>query len=130
MPNEPMIKKSDYDLCEDENSNLRKCLAWAGRLLTPEQRVTLRDMIERPIQDGGVVEDNSDDERREIEEIRRLCVKTAGVLREAVETDDPVALINSNWSARADDLASKLMEFDPPTKDATLAEIRNCSAVA
>ena len=125
-----MIKKSDYDLCEDENSNLRKCLAWAGRLLAADQRVTLRGMIERPIQDGGVVEDSSDDARKEIQEITRLCVKAAGILREAVETDDPVALINSSWSARADDLASKLMEFDPPTNEATLAEIRNCSAVA
>lgn len=126
---EAMVKKSDYDLCEDENSNLRKCLAWAGKFLSPQQRAELRAMIERPIQDGGVVKDSSDDAYAETHEIERLCVKAAGVLREAVETDDLVALLESNWSARADDLASKLMEYDPPTQEASLAEIRNFNEI-
>lgn len=127
---EEMIKRSDYELCEDENSNLRKCLAWAGKHLTPQQRHELRGMIERTIQDGGVVEDGKESDWKYVKEIQSLCVKAAVALREAVETDDPVALIQSNWSARADDLAGKLMEFDPPSPEACLAEIRNCSAMA
>ena len=114
-----------YDLADLENSNLRKCLAFAGRHLSGEQRAQLRAMIERPIDCGGVVKDAADDQFEENQEIKRLCVKAAGLLREAIETDDPAALLNSNWSSRADDLASKLMEFDPPTPEASLAEIRN-----
>ena len=36
------VPKSDYDLCDAENSNLRRHLLWAAQFLSPDQKAELR----------------------------------------------------------------------------------------
>ena len=135
MMAEAMIRKSDYDLCEQENSNLRRHLAWAGKFLSTEQIWELQTMIELPIEDGGVVKDGTESDYEYTQEIKRLCVKAAELLREAIpETiESPERYMsdmdNANWWGRAEGVANKLMEFDPPSPEACLAAIRNCKRV-
>ena len=40
------VSKSDYDMCEDENSALRQHLLWAAQHLTAEQRIELRRRVQ------------------------------------------------------------------------------------
>lgn len=56
MQNET-VSKADYDLCEAENSNLRRHLLWAAQHLNAEQRKELAARVRTPIEDGGVTED-------------------------------------------------------------------------
>src|SRR5487761_2232113 len=62
---EPAVPKSDYDLCEAENSNLRHHLLWAAQLLTPEQQAELAKRMRLPIEDGGVTGDGLSDSKEE-----------------------------------------------------------------
>lgn len=115
MPAAGTIKRECYEIAEHENSNLRKCLAWAGFRLSAADRAALAGMIRRGINDGGAVEDSSDDALEEIDEIKRLCVKAAGLLRDQEH--------DTQWWALAEDVANKLMEFDPPSPE-NLAALR------
>ena len=129
---EEYVSIESYNLCELENSNLRKQLAWAATHLIHEQKLELKAQIEKSLDQGGVTKDASDDRFEEIQEIKRLCVKAADMFREITTFDGPELLDQLdkiNWYARADDLAGKLMEFDPPTEEANLAVIRNTKAI-
>ena len=59
------VPKSDYDLCDAENSNLRRHLLWAAQFLSREQQAELRERIRRPIEDGGATDDQMSDEKDE-----------------------------------------------------------------
>ena len=48
-----MVPKSDYDLCDAENSNLRRHLLWAAQFSVAGAAAELRERIRRPIEDGG-----------------------------------------------------------------------------
>lgn len=128
------VSKECYDLCELENSNLRKCLAWAGKHLTPDQRIELALMIRRPLDAGGIVEDGTEQDWEYIREMKRLCVRAAELLNQAVDKVHTgpnliKALDKTNWFSHAGDVANRLMEFDPPAPEASLAEIRNVEAI-
>lgn len=107
------IRRECYELCEAENSNLRKLLAWAGYRLSERDRNVLAGMIRKNHDGGGVIEDSADDDLEESTEIKRKCVKAAELLREAVERIPATAGMDG-WCGRADALASALMEYDPP----------------
>ncbi len=118
------------ELCEEENSNLRKHLLWAAQFLTVEQRRELRNKLMEPIEYGGVVENQAEDNHQDIIEIKRLCVKAAKYLRVAIKVIPADAnLPNHYWHAMAEMLANNLMQFDPPSPTASLAEIRNASEI-
>ena len=130
------VAKESYDLCELENSNLRRCLAWAGKHLTKAQRIELAQMIRKPIDEGGVIECGKEQDFEAWEkEVRPKCVKVAELLREAIEAKDTntkdqvtwfkAVLEKANWFGRAESLSVYFMEFDPPVPEATLIEIRN-----
>ena len=65
MSEKAMVPKSDYDLCDAENSNLRRHLLWAAQFLSREQQAELRERIRRPIEDGGATGDQMSDEKDE-----------------------------------------------------------------
>ena len=137
MTTDATVLKIDYDLCEAENSNLRRCLAWCGKHLTQAQKAELAAMIRQPIAKGGVLNDNAEDEHEHIIELKRLAVKAAGMLEEIIKlptmavSDTRITIrVPQDWFAKADDLANKLMEYDPPTPEASLADIRNTQAIS
>jgi hypothetical protein len=128
------VSKQSYDLSELENSNLRKHLAWTGQYLTTDQCKELARRIRGPLEAGGVVEDSDEENWEYVREIKRLCVKAAELLREVDlcrSRHEPLSteLSDLNWFARAEDLANKLIEFDPPSVEAGLAVIRNTDEV-
>lgn len=118
------MNQSDYDLCDQENSNLRRCLAWAGKLLTHEQRLELAKMIKGPIVEGGVVLDDHEAQMEEYQQFKRDCVEAANMLRVVIETTKLETLEKNNWFGRAEALATRLMSYDPPA-DESLLSIRN-----
>ncbi len=128
------VSKESYDLCEEENSNLRKCLAWAGKHLSHHQRRELAAMIKRPIDEGGVVEDGAEQDWEYISEMKRLCVKAAELLNQAalanLTGDNLVKTLDkTNWFGQASEISYRLMEFDPPSPEASLAQIRNTEEI-
>lgn len=125
---EGMISKTAYELCELENSNLRKCLVYAGERLPEAVRAEIGVMVRKPLDDGGVVTDGAEERAEELAEFQKLCVRAAEMLREGVDYI-PVTDDDKHWCARADELAGKLMEYDPPSPEASLAEIRNTEEV-
>jgi hypothetical protein len=53
--------KEDYELCDRENTNLRKHLLWCASFLNNEQRKELAQKISKTVKDGGVTEDLKED---------------------------------------------------------------------
>ena len=53
------VPKSNYDLCNRKNSNLRGHLLWAAQFLTPEQRAGLAQRVKKPVEAGGVIDDGT-----------------------------------------------------------------------
>ena len=97
------VPKSDYDLCDAENSNLRRHLLWAAQFLSREQQAELRERIRRPIEDGGATDDQMSDEKDEA--LRRD--KAINLLCDYCDTinDDGTA------SARANNLRAFLSDW-------------------
>jgi hypothetical protein len=127
----PTVREEDYNLCDLENSNLRKCLHWAATFLPVDKLIQLRDKIEKPFDEGGVSA-AGEEEHEEMILIKKLCVKAAGLLREVINsptTKISDELDTKNWYGRAEQTASALMEFDPPAPEASLVEIRNAKEV-
>jgi len=98
-----MVQKSDYDLCDAENSNLRRHLLWAAQFLTHDQKIELRKRISQPIEEGGV----TDDELSEGKEISLRRDKAINLLCDYCDTinDDGTA------SARANNLRAFLSDW-------------------
>jgi hypothetical protein len=124
------ISQESYELCELENSNLRRCLAWAGRHLTADQRAELAIMIGSRMEDGGVTTGDEEAQWQYQKEIQQLCVRAAELLNKAVSlVHTGPNLVESldriNWFTHADQVANMLMEFDPPEPAASLAVITN-----
>lgn len=71
------VPKSDYDLCDAENSNLRRHLLWAAQFLTAEQKAELQKRVRQSIDDGGVTDDAMSDDKeislRRDKAINLLC---------------------------------------------------------
>ena len=74
---EPTVPKSDYNLCDRENSNLRRHLLWAAQYLAPAQRAELVERVRQPIEDDGVVDDGMAEDKdyslRRDKAIELLC---------------------------------------------------------
>ncbi len=124
------VSQESYELCELENSNLRRCLAWAGKHLTPEQRAELAIIIRAQIEAGGVTTGDEEAQWQYQKEIQQLCVRAAELLNKAVSlVHTGPSLVESldriNWFTHADHVANLLMEFDPPEPAASLASITN-----
>lgn len=71
------VSKEDYDLCDAENSNLRRHLLWTAQFLTAEQKAELQKRVRQSIDDGGVTDDDMSDDKeialRRDKAINLLC---------------------------------------------------------
>jgi hypothetical protein len=108
------------DLCELENSNLRKCLAWAGSRLSLDDRRILVEMIKRPVTKGGVLEDGREDDRRDLIECEKLLRRFTAHLREALDSREMIP----SWWIIADHLCGRADEWEPNKQEPTLHELR------
>ena len=99
-----MVPKSDYDLCNAENSNLRRHLLWAAQFLSPEQKAELRKRVSKSVEDGGVTDDELSDDKetalRRDKAINLLCdycdtIRDDGT---AVERANNLRTFLSDWS--------------------------------
>ncbi len=117
------------ELCELENSNLRKCLAWTGQFLTIEQKKVLAAMIRRPLEQGGVTQGDEEARWENSKEWQTTFVRAAELLQQAIKAGGKDSMGRSldrtNWFAHAEQVANLLMEFDPPEPEASLAQITN-----
>ena len=97
------VPKSDYDLADRENSNLRRHLLWAAQYLAPAQRAELANRVRQPIEDGGVVDDGMCDDK----DISLRRDKAINLMCDYADTiqDDGTA------SARANNLRTFLSEW-------------------
>ncbi len=115
------VSKEDFDLCDLENSNLRKCLAWCGARLAIEDRRILIEMIKHPIEQGGVIEDGREQDRHDLIECEKLLRRMAEHIEKAI--DDADALI-AGWFFEAEALCERAREWEPKKQEPTLAELR------
>jgi hypothetical protein len=113
-----VYSKDDYDLCDKENENLRRHLAWAGALLTPDQRRDLAKRIDKPIDDGGVTEDSVEEDREEILRALLTLKRAADHLEKGAH-----GVTSGLWPAQASSLVNQARAYEP-ILDATLAEVR------
>lgn len=97
------VSREDYELCNRENSNLRRHLLWAAQLLTPAQQAELRKRVVQPIEDGGVTDDAMTDDK----EIALRRDKAIALLCDYCDTiaDDGTA------AARANNLRAFISEW-------------------
>jgi hypothetical protein len=114
------ITRAEYDLCDLENSNLRKCLAWAGAKLSIEDRRTLASMIKGPITKGGVVEDGREEDRRDLIDCEKLLRRMTDHVQAAIDTKTMLP----GWWLDADNLCNRAREWEPKKQEPTLHEIR------
>ena len=108
------------DNCELENSNLRKCLAWAGARLSIDDRRILVEMIKHPLTKGGVVEDGREDDRRDLIECQKLLERMTDHIQKAIDSKSMIA----SWWIIADQLCSRAREWEPKLQEPTLHELR------
>jgi hypothetical protein len=108
------------DLTELENSNLRKCLAWAGARLSIDDRRILVEMIKHPVTKGGVLEDGREDDRRDLIECQKLLERMTDHIQKAIDTKSMLA----SWWIIADQLCSRAREWEPKQQEPTLHELR------
>ncbi len=104
MSDAQTVLKSDYDLCDAENSNLRRHLLWAAQFLNANQRAELQKRVQTTIEDGGVVGDEITDSKeiaiRRDKAIELLCdycdtLKDDGT---AAERANNLRTFISDWS--------------------------------
>ncbi len=108
------------DNCELENSNLRKCLAWAGARLSIDDRRILVEMIKHPLTKGGVLEDGREGDRHDLVECEKLLRRTIDHIQKAIDTKSMLA----RWWIIADQLCSRAREWEPDKQEPTLHELR------
>jgi hypothetical protein len=115
------ISRAEYNLCDLENSNLRKCLAWAGARLSIEDRLTLASMIRGPITTkGGIVEDGREEDRRDLIECEKLLRRMTDHVQSAIDTKT----LLPGWWLDADNLCNRAREWEPKLQEPTLHEVR------
>lgn len=102
-------------ITENECDVLRHIIAWCGPRLSRDDRLAVAKMVREK-----VIKDGREEEREALQDAHAMLVKFAALVREMTEGDAA-----SDWHMRAETLANHAMEFDPPTKEATLVELRN-----
>ena len=118
------VSREDYDLCDLENSNLRRCLAWCGARMPIEDRATLVGMIKRPLTQGGVLEDGREDDRRDLIECEKLLRRMTDHIQTAIDSREMIP----SWWLIADGLCSRAREWEPKRQEPTLHELRELFA--
>lgn len=114
------VPSGDLELCEQENSNLRKHLLWAAQFLSDAQKRELRDRLAGPIHAGGVVDDNDADEREEeLQRDKAIEALTDHIERAVANGADDA------WIATADELANQLRGFLRPRRGLTFHELKS-----
>jgi hypothetical protein len=108
------------DLAELENSNLRKCLAWAGARLSIDDRRLLVEMIKHPVTKGGVLEDGREDDRRDLIECEKHMRRMVDHIQKAIDTKSMIP----SWWIIADQLCCRAREWEPDKQEPTLHELR------
>jgi hypothetical protein len=96
--------KAEYELSELENKNLRKILEWCAQRIPEGERIELGKLLERTIDDGGVVEDGG-----------REAAEEAALFEKIADHFSPVENIRNqhgqdfpgNWYLIADRLISE-----------------------
>jgi len=105
------ISKHDYELCEKENENLRAILRWIVPFLPSEHLEKLSVKLARPIESGGVAEDEHDDVQEENRCMAKILAQIAEHFQPALddwEQKRPIV-----WFQRADHLLNLAREFEP-----------------
>ena len=106
------VPKSDYDLCDAENSNLRRHLLWAAQFLTAEQKAELRKRVQQPIDDGGVTDDELS-EGREIALRRDKAIELLCDYCDTIKDDGTAEARANNLRAFISDWSRQPAQFIP-----------------
>lgn len=109
---------NDLELCERENSHLRRHLLWAAAFLAPAQRRELAERIRR--RETAVVADDAADAREQEVERDRAIEALVDHVQAAVERGADDA-----WIGKADHLAFVLRGFLRPRENLTFHELLN-----
>jgi HPt (histidine-containing phosphotransfer) domain-containing protein len=104
-----MASDEDYALAERENDNLRRILRRFVPLLAEPHREALAAELDRPIDEGGVVEDAHDD----AVERENAMVKLLAAIAKHFEPAAEGQTLPPNWHARADHLLNQAREYTP-----------------
>jgi hypothetical protein len=101
--------KSEYDLAERENDNLRSALAWAANHLTVAEKDELEKRLDATIEEGGVTGNGREDDLHKATQV--LLNLAAHV--ESLLIGDPEKVLNRPyWLARLDHLINIAREFE------------------
>jgi hypothetical protein len=113
------VSKADFDLCDRENSNLRRHLLWAAQRMGPADLAELRSMLaDKTITDGGFVGEQADADRADLVEARRLALALTDLVDELVASPRHSTL--DRLAGRLDDKACALRNVLGPEPGHTL----------
>lgn len=115
-------KNSDLLLCELENANLRRLLAWAATKLDDGDRGALAAMLDSGLDHGGVTSDTTEEDREEYVKVKDLLVALAAHVDLIMESEETP----SSWYDRAEGLLEQARAYEPKNPlQPTLLEARN-----
>lgn len=106
--------RSDLELAEAENENLRSALAWAAGHLPDTLKNELEKRLDHTIEKGGVTGTTAEDHLHEaVDLIRKMLAHVEGLMTASRIVRQDGSRYTNSWFARLDDLLTSARGYTP-----------------